>query len=429
MQTVSASPSVVLVTIDCWRLDAVRNMSALNAFARSWLWGAALCQGASTNSAFPPLLASEYALAAYDENGLVKPSVLTLPRVLHEHGYETAAFIGHNPWLEKWRDQFGEFWNDRIRGGGNPAGPKGRLAVRWAGRLLRLAALRTRVHASEVLARGLDWYDAREGPKFLWMHLMDAHEPYCPGLRRGMRLGLLKSYRALMAHALRDGRGNGLSAPHRRQLRELYGQCVESLDAALGEFLTRIPEHAIVLIIGDHGEEFDHGAFRHARVYEECVRVPFCLRWGAGGGAPAAFRSEHLRQLDVAPALAEGLGVPRPDCWKGDPKGKRMVSLAMNGSGKLARFYLSLRTPEWKYIRVHRLEDMEVRGAELYLLREDPDESRDLADDPRFAADRGRLERMLEDELRADGIDLSSTVEDKPGVAGVERHLRELGYL
>ncbi len=429
MHTPGSSPNVMLITIDCWREDAVRNMAALNALARSWLWGTALCQGGSTNSAFPPLLASEYPLVAYDEQGRVKPSVVSLPGVLREHGYETAAFVGHNPWLEKWRGHFGEFWNDNICGEGNAVWPRGRLAVRRAGRLLRLAELKTRVPAPEVLARGLDWYDAHDDPKFLWMHLMDAHEPYHPGLRHGWRLGLLKSYRALAAYAMRDGRGDRLSGSHRRQIRRLYGKCIEAIDAAVGDFLPRIPGHDVVLVIGDHGEEFEHGAFRHARLYEECVRVPFCLRWDVGDGPPAAFRSEHLRHLDVAPALAEGLGLPKPDCWKGDPAGGRRVSLAMNGSGKLARFYVSLRTPEWKYIRAHRLDDMAVSRRELYRLEEDPDESRDLADDPRFAEDRRRLEQMLEDELSGSGIDLSSRVESKPGVAGVERHLEELGYL
>jgi arylsulfatase A-like enzyme len=420
-----SAPNVVLITIDCWRRDAVDSMPALARLTDSWRKATAVSESAWTNWVFAALLASEYHGAAYDREGRLKPTLRSLASVLAERGYETGAFIGRNPWLMKWQGHFGEFWNCGTGGEGDAALPAGSRPARAFGRAWRLAALRSRAPAADVLARGLEWYGARSGPKFLWMHLMDAHQPWHPGLPKGLRAGLLRSYAALIAYELQSPWR--LAGWARRQIRKLYVKCLECIDEALAEFLGRLSAQDVVVIVGDHGEEFDHGVLRHARLYDECLTVPLFVRWPGASEPPAALRSDTVRQRDIAPALLQGLGMEVPAGWTGDPSGADDVSLLLGGSPAIGRRCTGIRTSRWKYIRTRCHETRRLLGEELYDLQDDPGEARDLAGDARFAEVRAELAEMLEREQERRR--LRPDIEAKPGVAGVEQHLRDLGYI
>jgi arylsulfatase A-like enzyme len=65
-----------------------------------------------------------------------------------------------------------------------------------------------------------------------------------------------------------------------------------------------------------------------------------------------------------------------------------------------------VRTAEWKWIRYPHGDGSPDRFApELYHLTDDPLEQHNLADDPRFARQRRRLERELERLSRRAGPD------------------------
>ncbi|MHC4788233.1 MAG: sulfatase/phosphatase domain-containing protein [Planctomycetota bacterium] len=425
MGDVPSAPNIILITIDCWRRDAIRHMPALQGLTASWLKATAISESAWTNWVFAALLASEYHELAYDEEGRVKPSVRSLASVLREQGYGTGAFIGHNPWLLKWREHFAHYWNCGIPADSHGVRPQGSRLARYAGRICRLAALSARCPAREVLARGLQWYQAQSGPRFLWMHLMDAHLPWHPGLRKGLEVGLLRSYSALVAYELQSPWR--LAGWAREQIRRLYVKCVENLDQALSEHLGSIPPEDIVIIVGDHGEEFDHGLLRHARLYEECLTVPFCVRWPAASAPPAAFRSGAVRQRDIAPALLRALEVEVPPQWTGDASGEDDVSLLQGGSPEIGRACVGVRTSRWKYIRTYSQKAKRLLAEELYDLQRDPGETNDLAGDPQFREVREELADTLEREQAQKRI--RPHVDAKPGVAGVEQHLRDLGYI
>jgi hypothetical protein len=415
---------IILVTVDCWRRDAVQAMPALREATRPWHSGTALCQAAWTDPVVAALLASDYYTAVYDCRGHVAEKVRSLPRVLAENGYSTAAVIGHNPWLAKWAGQFDFFWNDSL----------GRWDGIWArcrkwgarfGRACRFAAMRPEVRAGEVFDRGMRWFRSRSGPRFLWLHLMDAHSPWLPGLGRALREGLLRSYRALIAY--RYQKPERLSEASRGRLRRLYWRCIEVLDRALARELPRLPDDALVVLLGDHGEEQEHGLLRHARLYEECTTVPYLIRRPEGLDVPEGLLTSQVRQIDIAPALLEAVGIEAPAGWKGCAEGSREFSLSVSCSPPLGRFYAAARTPHWKYIRTYEHPAMKLLGEELYDLDSDPCEERDLSGEADLADVRAEMAERLAEEIRGQGVELGGEL--RPGVEGVEDSLRALGYM
>jgi arylsulfatase A-like enzyme len=84
----------------------------------------------------------------------------------------------------------------------------------------------------------------------------------------------------------------------------------------LDDLLDWVPSDATIILTGDHGEEFDHGMYHHARLYDEVVKVPFYSRWTLDD---TSFDTEPIRQLDIAPTVAEAVGQKMPKEWVGRP--------------------------------------------------------------------------------------------------------------
>jgi len=118
----------------------------------------------------------------------------------------------------------------------------------------------------------------------------------------------------------------GKTAPGERELdyvRHLYRGELRVVDRALGELLETLRttgrlDEAIVVIVGVHGEEFfEHGGAGHGyTLYEESLRVPLMIR------APALLAPGRVEApvdlLDLAPTLADLVGVRVPPQWQGE---------------------------------------------------------------------------------------------------------------
>lgn len=384
----SDRPDVVLLTVDCWRYDAVSRMTRLKRLARGALDRTeAVCQSAATPGVFPALLGSTYYSAAYDSSGALRADVSTLPEVLGEAGYETAAVVGNNPFLEKFRGEFDYFWN----GGSGTEGS--RRAYHYLRRQVRRRVRhRSTVPATTVADRGREWFTSTEGPRLLVMHLMDPHEPYYPGLKRWLGVGPVRARRALAQFqedrlSMTDG--------HRETIERLYWGCVDFVDRSLRSLLAFVPDDALLVVTADHGEEFDHGAYRHARLYDECVRVPLFTR-----NLPGVAATDRLRQLDLSPSVLSRLGLEPPDDWVGRPAdGTVRPSFMLNHSPHRDEQYLGLRTDRYKLIRTVDLGSDGRTDTELYDLATDPRETRDLSGTDRES---GTLESLTDrlDEFR-----------------------------
>jgi phosphoglycerol transferase MdoB-like AlkP superfamily enzyme len=167
-------------------------------------------------------------------------------------------------------------------------------------------------------------------------------------------------------------------------------------DAALGELLRALRDrgrdtNTLFVIYGDHAEAFGQhdGNFGHTFfLYDENVRIP--LLFAAPGLIDQPVRIRNVASLlDVAPTIADLLGVPAPVDWQG-------VSL-LTDQPRTALFFtdyslplVGIRDGPWKAIC-----ELGSRRAELFYLSESPAESRNLVNfRPTLAAAyRHRLER------------------------------------
>jgi len=415
---------IVLITNDSWRHDTLSSMVHLRNATDSFTVLDAITQGGSTKAALPPILSSIY---WKEEDAPSSSEPRSLPSVLAENGYTTAAFIGTNPFASRWESDFDGFWN-----GGGQAHNK---YIRNIRRGIDFMLLRKETPAHQVLKRAKQWYTSTSSPRFMWVHLMDTHEPYYPSLRKGVSNGLVNTYKTLYEQKLKNRQEDfdikSQPSQFKNTLERLYRDSVVNIDSKIAEFVDSINEDATVILTGDHGEAFNHGFRKHLQVYDELTRVPFLVRWTLE--EEFGF-SEEVFHLDIAPALASALNLPIPDGWRGKPKqpAEERISLMFNRDTRINRLYVGCRTSRYKYIQNYSCSSVELLSEELYDIREDPHETNNIFDGSHdFVSEcRQRIETYFEEtghspaslagaSQTADGDDVSEELKEK---------LSHLGY-
>jgi len=240
-------------------------------------------------------------------------------------------------------------------------------------------------------------------PFFLWVHYYDPHAPYVP------------------------------PEPHRgRHAGRPYDGEVAYVDAELDRLLAavrRVAPDAWIAVVGDHGESLgEHGEATHGLfLYEATQRVPWIL---AGAGAP---RGRVVRTrvglVDVAPTLLDLLGRPA----LADTDGRSLAKAVLGGSEPDGSAYEMETLYPWLsygWAPLHALvaderKYVEAPRPELYDLREDPGERRDLA---RERPDRvAPLARDLARRLAEDTVEGARS--QGPEAAERRRRLESLGYV
>ena len=185
----------------------------------------------------------------------------------------------------------------------------------------------------------------------------------------------------------------------------------------------------------DHGEEFwDHGGFEHGHtLYDELIHVPLIVKFPAGVEPGRHAVSEPVRVLDVMPTLFDSLGIEQPVTFEG----KSMMPLVRGESTEARPIFaestlygaqkIAWRTERYKYI--HDAASGREGIGELYDWRDDPSETRDLADaQPELALDmRAALFDFYADlRARSRGMSEPETVNLSPVRI---QQLRSLGYV
>jgi arylsulfatase A-like enzyme len=153
-------------------------------------------------------------------------------------------------------------------------------------------------------------------------------------------------------------------------------------------------ESTIIIFTSDNGYMLgQHRLVGKLLPYEESSRVPFVI---AGPGVPAgAVRTQLAANIDVAPTILAATGA-RP----GLTMDGRSLWPAIRHPGATVHRALLIEEPEvhpYSAIRTARYVYVDYRSDrdELYDLRRDPYELRNVEGTPRYAAIEGRLQRRL----------------------------------
>jgi arylsulfatase A-like enzyme/Tfp pilus assembly protein PilF len=318
----------------------------------------------------------------------VAPENLTLPEVLRDAGYATAAVVGAFVLNREFGLDQGFDVYDDIRGESQAlpeeSERRGDAVTASAVRLLREASARGRF--------------------FLFVHYFDPHFPY------------------------------EAPEPYRSAAPTLYEGELAFVDAQVGLLLGELArlgeaERTLVILTSDHGEGLgDHGEDSHGNfLYDSTLHVPLILR--CPGVIPRGRRvDQQVRLIDIAPTVLEfagGLSMP-------DIQGRSLLPLLAGKEvdarpayaetlGPMLDFQFfplrALRDDGWKYIHSKR--------PQLYHVADDAREQHDLtAEQPqRLKALYDALRQMLQGAPKA-GLRGQRQMADRE----LER-IKALGYL
>ncbi len=283
-------------------------------------------------------------------------------------------------------------------------------------------------NAKSLLQKAFRWLrkyrqKKEKKPFFLWVHLMEPHDPYFPFNRylRMIRASKLsfKELKYIREHPeyiqiLREY--NKI-----QKLLDLYDAEIRFVDGQIKRFINllnhkkrRLLNNTLTVITADHGEEFnEHGMHGHnAQLYDELLKVPLIII----SKPLIKFKKEKYKQdkiqketkvrpisnlvnlIDLAPTILDLLGLHPEPMFEGksfankilsdaevigDPitdgvfsesfHKNRITRFSDHNDSKIMRI-ISYRTKKWKYII-----DEETKDEELYDLKIDPKETINLS--------------------------------------------------
>jgi arylsulfatase A-like enzyme len=266
--------------------------------------------------------------------------------------------------------------------------------------------------AAAVNREVLDWLTRRaqpERPFFAFLNYFDAHFPYQLMPRRLHRFGVepTDNYQRVLIQHWFDIDKTTLSPDGLAFAVNAYDDCIADLDEQLGKLVDELDQRGVLertwlIIASDHGESFgEHaGVFCHGTsLYETELHVPL-LVIPPGGSTTKQAVKETVSLRDVAATIVElagfGPGSPFPGdslarFWKraspprrlsSDPALSELVPTEPHkrdywGLAKQLSPLGAIKDEEWSYIR----REGDARE-ELFHLRDDPKEQRNLAGDP-----------------------------------------------
>jgi len=311
------------------------------------------------------------------------------------------------------------------------------------------------IRAEALLHKAQKWMQEtcdRTRSFFLWLHLMDLHNPYLPliAYRRKFLSQPLSTRRLFELTTQAMDNPDTLSAEEVTILRRLYQAQVNYVDDKLGEFINwldkdQISDNTLLVVTADHGEEFgEHGSVGHAayahqiqngkvsvKLYDELLHVPLIL-YASAPSLGHRCVSEMVSLIDLSPTIIELLGLPQVPEWQGESlvplmsgAGHRstdgvFAEYEVRGDNGLKGVVVAYRTHEWKFIY-----DSLFGKHELYALPKDPREHDNvLSSYPHIAR---QMQWMVEQHLFSLQSDSAPTMTEPD--EEVLRRLKALGYI
>jgi arylsulfatase A-like enzyme/Flp pilus assembly protein TadD len=267
------------------------------------------------------------------------PKAATLAEVLKRNGYATGAAVsayvlrgetGINRGFDFFDDRILQHADQSLGGIQRSGGNTGSVAERWVGE-----------HAGQ--------------PFFLLLHLYEPHAPY------------------------------DAPEPWRSQFRP-YDAEIAAADAIVGRFFDALKarglyDDALIVLLSDHGEGLgDHGEDEHGIfLYRESIQVPLMVK------LPRSARPSRVREAvglrDVMPAILDELHIALPPGLEPRPIFRTVTPRSVYSETFYPRFHFG-----WSDL--HSLTDgakhfIQAPRPELYDLRSDPGETKNLVDSDR----------------------------------------------
>jgi len=419
-------PNVVFILIDDLRYDLVHctgnpiaKTPNIDRIARD---GVIFANAFVTNSLCSPSRAS-FLTGQYGHcNGVfvnesrpeLDPAIPTWPRLLQEAGYDT-AFIG------KWHQGKGNYprkgFNHWVSfdGQGVYENPK----INTDGVEQQVQGFMTDILSDAAM----DWLrKERTQPFCLYLPHKAIHGPFTPAPRHEHlydgekpphppncfdnfegKPEWIKSTRKPVTPDNKQAI-EGMDESVRKQLR-----CLAAVDEGVGRILNYLSssgklENTVVMFAGDNGfYHGEHGFGDKRSAYEESMRIPLIMSYPKTI-EPGTKIADMVLNIDVCPTMLELAGVKTPD----GVQGKSMLPLVKgDNSGRRKSFFYeyvkepqfprlpsvnAVRTDRWKHIRYPEIDDIE----ELYDLKTDPYELKNLAADPKHASTLAEMKKEMD---------------------------------
>jgi arylsulfatase A-like enzyme len=308
---------VVLVTADSVRRDFVDAMPFVD--AHDVLTG--VTAGHYTRPSLAALQSAR--LRASVQSRVLGPS---LADVFADAGYTTIGLVPTaqaDPGFD-FDAGFAYYDNYMTGGGDNPARNRRSGLREYLGSFDLVRQVYRRVYPMEanmadlpddgdVIDEAIERFDDAEGPRFLWVHLMESHRPY------GTGEDAIPSAIDRKAEASGGRHWFGSSDVTERErdvildhYRDALGRVDDNIRRLFDEIDT---EDSVFAFAADHGDEFGEEAYYYhqgyrRRVADTIIRVPVVL-------AGVETLGERCSLLDLAPTLVESQGIDAPDAWQG----------------------------------------------------------------------------------------------------------------
>lgn len=342
-------PIVILLTIDCVRGDILENkrfakrFSYLRKFAQSSVaFSRARSNSAGTVPSLTTLFSGKhYAQLVWKHRkgsvGDVWPMADSSPRFpeLLQQGGVATLNVASKPWLIN-RDRVVAGFSEEMN-----------LAEGRKGRMPHLRSDKVFPAIKDLLAK------PRNGPVFVYAHLLDPHSPYNSGkLKKGKPI-------------------------------DRYASEIEAVEGRLKKFESWLRKKGLLerttfILTADHGEAFgEHQTWDHSKtVYEELIHVPLWIR--VPGVKPREV-NHPVSLIDLGPTVLDLMGQPTP----GHYMGQSLVPFLRGESPTLtrpivaeARLIQTMVFPDG----MKAIRDLQQGTTELYNLKKDKKERKDLPD-------------------------------------------------
>ena len=348
-------PNVFLITIDTLRADHVGcygykqvETPALDSLAADGIrFTHAFTHSPITNTSHTTILTGLLpSLHGVTDFGIpLSTRHATWAELLKHNGYQTAAFIGAvildssslAPGLDRGFDFYDNF----------PKNPT--TKERW-GRVER--------RGMEVVEHAESWLDKhRTGPRFVWVHLFDPHDPYEP------------------------------PPPYSEKYKDrLYDGEVAYADSALGRWIADLKEsgaytNAVIIVVGDHGEGLgEHGEDTHGLfLYDSTLHVPLIVKMPESADRGTVIDAQ-VRTIDILPTVLSLTNVSAPAEMNGESLVPMFHKQAQADHVLFSETDYPLRFG-WAPLHALRAGEMKLIEApkpELYDLKSDPGELKNV---------------------------------------------------